>query len=75
MPKSVRHQNAARKAAAAQGPVRTAYRITDPNHVPDMKGEFAGAKVKTVSGYQVVHLTEAQAKFYLDSGAIEKLAS
>ena len=75
MPKSVRHQNAARKEAAAKGPVRTAYRIADPNHVPDMRGEFAGAKVKKHSGHQVVHLTDAQAKFYLDGGAIEKLSS
>lgn len=74
MPKSVRHQNAARKAAAVP-PVRTAYRITDPNHTPDLRGEFAGAKVKRVGGHQTVNLTPAQAKFYLDSGAIEKLQS
>jgi hypothetical protein len=75
MPKSVRHHNAARKAKAAQGPVRTAYKITDPNHMPDLKGEFAGVKVKQQGGAQVVLLTPSQAKFYLDSGAIEPLAS
>jgi hypothetical protein len=74
MPKSVRHQNAARKAAA-KPPEKTAYRIADPHHTPDMKGEFAGAKVRRSGEHQVVHLTPAQAKFYLDNGALEKLQS
>jgi hypothetical protein len=73
MPKSVRHQNAARKAAKA--PEKTAYRIADPHHVPDMKGEFAGAKVRKHAEHQVVHLTERQAKFYVDNGVLEKLQS
>jgi hypothetical protein len=74
MPKSVRHQNAARKAGA-EPPEKTAYRIADPNHVPDMRGEFAGVKVRKHAEHQVVHLTEQQAKFYIDNGALEKLES
>ena len=74
MPKSVRHQNAARKAAA-KPPEKTAYKITDPSHTPDMRGEFAGAKVKRSGEHQIVHLTERQAKFYVDNGALEKMQS
>jgi hypothetical protein len=81
MPKSTRHHNLARRAAAAAGPPpKTAYKIVDPHHTPDLRGEFAGAKVRkhTMGGqthHQVVHLTEKQAKFYLDNGAIEPLQS
>jgi hypothetical protein len=74
MPKSVRHHNAARKAGL-KPPDKTAYRIVDPHHTPDLRGEFAGAKVKKHSGHQVVHLTEKQAKFYIDGGVLEKLQS
>jgi hypothetical protein len=78
MPKSARHQYAARKAGAEK-PVKTAYRIVDPNHVPDLRNEFAGTKVRKHhqdgKQHQVVHLTPAQAKFYLDSGSIEPLHS
>jgi hypothetical protein len=74
MPKSVRHHNAARKAAKLP-PEKVAYKITDPHHTPDMKGEFAGAKVRRQGGAQVVLLTPAQAKFYVDQGVLEKLQS
>jgi hypothetical protein len=75
MPKSNRHHHAARKAAAEAGPPpKVAYKITDENHTPDLKGEFAGSKVRRHhEGHQVVHLTDRQAKFYIDNGAIEPL--
>jgi hypothetical protein len=51
------------------------YEILDPAHRPDLKGEFAGAKVFREGTKQFVSLTESQAKFYLDSGAIAPVES
>lgn len=72
MPKSPRHQRAEKKAGK-QAPEIKAYVITDPHHKPDMRGEFAGAKVRKLGMQQIVDLTDKQAKFYLDSGAIRPL--
>lgn len=72
MPVSARHQYAARKAAAS-GPVLEEYVILDPHHLPDLNGEFAGAKVYRVGAEQRVKLLPVQAKFYLDQGAISKV--
>jgi hypothetical protein len=74
MPLSPRHQRAAKKAGA-QPPERKTYVITDPYHRPDMRGEFAGAKVRKMGLQQLVDLTDKQAKYYLDAGAIKPLLS
>lgn len=70
MPVSNRHSRAAVKAGS-MAPTTSDYEITDPHHKADLRGEFAGAKVRMRSGKQIVSLTERQAKFYLDSGAIK----
>jgi hypothetical protein len=49
------------------------YVITDPAHHPDLRGEFAGAKVQRRGEQQIVRLTPAQAKFYIDQGGLEPL--
>ena len=49
------------------------YMITDPHHRPDLRGEFAGAKVYYRGGNQFVKLTASQAQFYLDGGALSKV--
>jgi hypothetical protein len=72
MPVSNRHQYAARKAAPTATPT-SEYEILDPGHKPDLKGEFAGARVQRRDNKQVVSLTDSQAKFYLDSGSIAPL--
>jgi hypothetical protein len=72
MPKSPRHTRAAMKAGKAAPEIK-AYVITDPHHRPDMRGEFAGVKVRKMGMQQLVDLTDKQAKFYLDSGAIRPL--
>jgi len=72
MPVSNRHQYAARRSAPKATPT-SEYEILDPAHRPDLKGEFAGAKVQRRGNRQVVALTDSQAKFYLDSGAIAPL--
>lgn len=58
------------RVPAKQPAAKRDYVIVDPGHRPDMRGEFGGAKVALVAGKQVVRLSEAQAKFYLDSGVI-----
>jgi hypothetical protein len=67
-----RHRRAARKMGAA-APVLTAYVICDPDHRPDLRGEFAGTKVVRMGSQQVVYLSASAARFYLDSGSIEPL--
>lgn len=69
MPKSYRHTRMARKFGT-QGPEKREYHITDAAHRPDLRGEFAGAKVRTSQGRHVVSLSARQAKFYLDQGAL-----
>jgi hypothetical protein len=69
MPVSHRHKRAAAKAAP-KAPATAPYVIVDPHHKPDLRGELAGAKVKRHGTDQIVHLTEKQAKFYLDSGSL-----
>ena len=68
---SNRHHRAARRLAATLGPQTRVYEIIDPNHVPDLRGEFAGVKVRREGGKQFVTLTDPQAKFYLDQGALK----
>ena len=46
------------------------YEITHPGHRPDIKGEFAGVRVRFENGKQVVRLHPNQARFYLDQGVI-----
>jgi hypothetical protein len=70
MPVSARHIHAARRAAR-QAPAAKLYRITDVHHRPDLRGEFAGVKVQRVGHHQLVSLTDDQARFYLDQGALE----
>lgn len=69
MPVSIRRQkelDAAREAA----PFRE-YRIVDPYHTPDLRGELGGCKVYRVGGEQRVKMPDATARFYLDQGAVE----
>jgi hypothetical protein len=47
------------------------YEVLDPNHKPDLNGELAGGKVYRKLNKEFVMLTEAQARFYLDSGGIK----
>jgi hypothetical protein len=72
MPKSPRHDRAAKKAGKPAPEIK-AYVITDPHHRPDLRGEFAGAKVRKMGMQQVVDLTDKAAKYYLDAGAIKPL--
>jgi hypothetical protein len=73
MPVSIRQQALARKEAAMKAPETAEYVITDPNHHPDLRGEFAGARVYRRGEQQLVRLTPAQAQFYLDQGGLEPL--
>jgi len=68
---SHRHRRAARKLGAAMGPQTRKYEIIAPNHRPDLRGEFAGGKVYFDGGKQYVNLTDQQARFYLDQGALQ----
>jgi hypothetical protein len=70
--KAIRHHHAAR-LAARQPPSTHEYEILDPSHQPDLRGELAGGKVFHRSGKQFVRLSEAQAKFYEDSGSLQKV--
>lgn len=47
------------------------YEVLDPSHKPDLNGELAGGKVYRKQGKEYVQLTEAQARFYLDSGSLK----
>ena len=47
------------------------YEILDPDHRPDLRGEFAGTRVQQRGDKQIVNLTEVQAKFYLDQGVLK----
>jgi hypothetical protein len=58
---------------AAAGPVLKSYVIVDADHRPDLRGEFAGAKVQIIGGRHVVKLPDETARFYLDSGSIVPL--
>jgi hypothetical protein len=67
---STRNAYMAREAGRAPDPLAE-YEVTDPNHKPDLNGELAGGKVYRKGGKEFVQLTEAQARFYLDSGSIK----
>lgn len=66
-----RHRRAARKNQAVAIPQKKQYLILDSNHKPDLRGEFAGAKVSRIGQHHTVWLTDKTARFYLDSGSIE----
>ena len=66
---STRQANLTRGAGRAPDPL-VEYEVIDPDHKPDLNGELAGGKVFSRQGKQFVQLTEAQARFYLDGGAI-----
>lgn len=70
MPKSLRHQFAAR-AAASLGPSRREYEITDPHFRPDMRGEFGGVKVEKRAGKWYVRFSAAQARYWIDQGVLK----
>ncbi len=69
---SQRHKYAA-KQAGRQPDALIEYEVIDPYHKPDLNGELAGGKVYKKAGKQYVELTEAQARFYLDSGSIKPI--
>jgi hypothetical protein len=71
MPKSLRHARIAKRAGPPPPAERTAYRITDPHHKPDLRGHFAGVQVVRRGAAQTVLLTANQARFYLDQGVLE----
>jgi hypothetical protein len=73
MPHAHRHHRAKLRAVPV-GPTRTRYEIVDKAHKPDDRGQFAGVPVERIGGQQVVALTDAQAKFWLDNGAIRPLS-
>lgn len=66
---ATRHHHAARTAQATE-PDRQWYEILDPAHRPDLNGHLGGVQVHRRGGGQHVLMSEAQARFFLDSGAI-----
>ena len=58
------------KAAAAQASTKKEYKIVDPHFVPDIRGELGGVKVVKRGTDQIVLMSDAQAKYFLDSGSI-----
>lgn len=58
------------KAAAAQAPGKKEYRIVDPHFTPDLRGEFGGVRVLKRGPDHIVLMSDAQSKFFIDSGAI-----
>jgi hypothetical protein len=68
-----RHRRAALKMGAKAGPALKEYVILDTNHRPDLRGEFAGCKVRLEGHQHVVKLSETAARFYIDSGSIKPL--
>lgn len=71
MPKAPRHARMAARLPRQR--ITHDYEITDRTHKPDLRGEFAGVKVKRIGSRQVVRLSERQAKFYLDQGVLRRL--
>jgi len=69
---SNRHRRAALKAPPVAA-IPQEYMITDPNHKADLRGELGGGKVYVRADKQYVKLTQAQAKFYQDSGALVRV--
>lgn len=66
-PKVTAHE---RKAAKKVNHVVNRYKIMPPA-TPDARGEFAGCRVIKIGADYFVNLTDSQAKFFLDSRAIE----
>lgn len=67
-----RHHRRLRQAATAAS-ARRPYVLTSPTARPDLRGEFAGAKVQRHGNQMVVLLSDRQARFYLDQGVIRPL--
>ena len=70
MPHAPRHARALKKNPP-KSPVAEEYIINDPNHKPDLRGEFAGQKPYQRGIVWYVRLTPSQARFYLASGSIK----
>jgi hypothetical protein len=75
MPLAPRHTRIAKRAPPPPPPERRIYRIIAPTHKPDLRGHFAGVKVERHGAHATVLLTEKQARFYLDQGALEPLVA
>lgn len=71
MPVSYHHNRTARLNAKKTKPELKRYKIIDPTHKPDLRNELGGGKVQRHGNDQFVHLTDRQAKFYIDQGSIE----
>lgn len=71
---SHRHRRMAQKMNLKATPDLIEYVIVDADHRPDIRGEFAGAKVTIVGHQHVVWLSAKTARFYLDSGSIKPFA-
>jgi hypothetical protein len=72
MPKSIRHTHEARQAAMNAVPVAPKtyeYEVLDVQHRPHL----TGLDVYYKDGKQTVRLTEKQAQFYIDNGAMAKI--
>lgn len=68
--KALRHRKEAAKLGKQPAETQN-YKIIDPNHQPDLHGQFAAVPVQRVGADQFVRLSDKQAKFYLDQGVIE----
>lgn len=66
-----RHRRAAQKNSAQAVSSKKEYVILDSSHKPDLRGEFAGAKVTRIGSRHTVWLSDKTARFYLDSASIE----
>jgi len=70
---SQRHRRIAKKAAANRPPApRHEFKILDPHHKPDLRGELGGAKVYRRGFDQFVMMTDRQAQFYRNQGKLTR---
>lgn len=58
-------------ASAKSGGTLKEYRILDPHHKPDLRGELGGCKVYRVGVEQRVRMPDITAQFYIDQGKLE----
>lgn len=61
-------------AAAKKVSVAKEYRILDPHHKPDLRGELGGCKVYRVGAEQRVRMSDITAQFYIDQGKLEPVS-
>lgn len=47
------------------------YRIINDRIRPDARGQLGGVRIEKVDGKRIVRMTPAQARWYLEAGAIE----